>query len=121
MIARDILQIAQRSLVPICPPARAWLSTFDDYTPARDVFAALPSRYSTWIGTFFRRMQLDRAFMDVFDELWKQYIDCLASCDNDDAYDAWREECFTALKRDLMAWMWFEVLLEIRVSESAVA
>lgn len=66
-------------------------------------------------------MQLDRAFMDKYDALWLQYIDLLASCDDDNAYDAYRERCFAALKQELLAAPWFVMLLEIRVSESQVA
>lgn len=114
MKAWEVRQICNRGFKPLCPPAYAWLDQFEDGESAVSMLEALPSRYSTWIRVFLRRAKADLA---VYEGLWDRYIDLLASCETD-AYDAWKEECFEALKADVKsAYGWiFEMSLLERAS-----
>lgn len=116
MNAADVRMIVTRaSFAPRCIAYYAWIEIFDDETLAAEIFAALPSRYSTWIREFLKAARIAPDFMDDFDALWKRYIDCLASAEDqpDIVYADWHDECFGALKQDLLAKPWFQALLQV--------
>jgi hypothetical protein len=121
MNAAEIKMIVSRaSFTPRCAAYYGWIDIFEDSTPAAEVFAALPSRSSTWIREFLKCAHVAVDFMDDFDTLWRRYIDCLRSYDDCDDplidYDDWRSECFGALKNDLLAKPWFQALLAVDLS-----
>lgn len=105
------------SFVPRCQAYYTWIALFDDQTPALEIFNALPSRYSTWLREFFKSARLAPEFMDDFDALWRRYIDCLASAEDqpDIVYADWHDECFGALKQDLLARPWLQMLLQVEL------